>query len=211
MSAKRTPIEEPVVPVAPGQPDARKRCPWCEGFDAYRHYHDTEWGVPMRNDRALFEKLSLEAMQAGLSWATVLRKRDHFRVAFEGFDIARLAAYDDSEVARLMADPGIVRNRAKILAIIGNARAMKTHFSQPGSFCDFLWNFVGGETVHHRLRSMGEAIGQDERSQAMSKALLKLGFKFVGPTICYSLMQSTGMINDHLSDCFRYTELGGKA
>ncbi len=196
---------------SPAPVSDRPRCPWCEGFEAYRTYHDTEWGVPMHDDRALFEKLCLEAMQAGLSWATVLKKREHFRKAFEGFVIDRLAAYGDGEVERLMADPGIIRNRAKILAIIGNARAMQTHFPRKHAFRDFLWGFVGGRTRHNALRSMADALAQDAASQAMSKALLQRGFKFVGPTICYSLMQSTGMVNDHLVSCFRHAELGGKA
>lgn len=164
----------------------------------------------MRDDRALFEKLCLEAMQAGLSWATILKKRDHFRVAFEGFDIPTLARYGEGEVARLLADPGIVRNRLKVHAVIGNAQAMQKHFASKNSFRDFLWSFVDGTTIHHKLGGMNQAIAQDERSQAMSKALLARGFKFVGPTICYSLMQSTGMVNDHFVDCFRYQALGGE-
>jgi DNA-3-methyladenine glycosylase I len=187
-----------------------KRCGWCEGFDAYRHYHDTEWGVPMHDDRALFEKLCLEAMQAGLSWATILKKREHFRAAFEGFNIATLAIYGEPEVARLLGDPGIVRNRLKVRAVIANAQAMQQHFPKKHSFRDFLWGFVDGATIHHQLAGSHQAIAQDARSQAMSKALLKRGFKFVGPTICYSLMQSTGMINDHFVDCFRFQELGGQ-
>jgi DNA-3-methyladenine glycosylase I len=187
-----------------------KRCTWCEGFDAYRHYHDTEWGVPMHDDRALFEKLCLEAMQAGLSWATILKKREQFRVAFEGFDIAKLAKYGEPEVARLLGDTGIVRNRLKIRAVIGNAQAMQKHFAKKHSFRDFLWSFVDGATIHRQLGGMHQAIAQDARSQAMSKTLLGLGFKFVGPTICYSLMQSTGMVNDHFIDCFRFQELGGQ-
>lgn len=187
-----------------------QRCAWCESFDAYREYHDTEWGVPMRDDRALFEKLCLEAMQAGLSWATVLKKRENFRQAFDGFEIDKLVKYDDHDVERLMADAGIIRNRLKVHAVIANARAMQQHFPKKNSFSDFLWSFVEGHTIQHRLAGVQEAIAQDERSQAMSKALLKLGFKFVGPTICYSLMQSTGMVNDHFAHCFRFGQLGGK-
>jgi DNA-3-methyladenine glycosylase I len=189
----------------------RVRCNWCEGFDAYRHYHDTEWGVPMQDDRALFEKLCLEAMQAGLSWATILKKREQFRAAFEGFEIAMLARYGEPQVQRLLADPGIVRNQLKIRAVIANAQAMQKHFPKKSSFRDFLWSFVDGATIQHQLAGKHQAIAQDARSQAMSKALLARGFKFVGPTICYSLMQSTGMVNDHYQDCFRFAELGGKA
>jgi DNA-3-methyladenine glycosylase I len=189
----------------------RVRCNWCEGFDAYRHYHDTEWGVPMQDDRALFEKLCLEAMQAGLSWATILKKREQFRVAFEGFEIAILAKYGEPEVQRLLADPGIVRNQLKIRTVIANAQAMQKHFPKKSSFRDFLWGFVDGATIQHHLAGKHQAIAQDACSQAMSKALLARGFKFVGPTICYSLMQSTGMVNDHYQDCFRFTELGGEA
>ncbi len=199
-----------ISPTTPGHTPAVKRCAWCEGFDAYRHYHDTEWGVPMLDDRALFEKLCLEAMQAGLSWATILKKRDQFRIAFEGFNIATLANYGEPEVARLLGDTGIVRNRLKVRAVIANAQAMQQHFPKQHSFRDFLWGFVDGATIHHQLAGSHQAIAQDARSQAMSKALLKRGFKFVGPTICYSLMQSTGMINDHYLDCFRFQELGGQ-
>jgi DNA-3-methyladenine glycosylase I len=185
------------------------RCAWCEGFDAYRHYHDTEWGVPMLDDRALFEKLCLEAMQAGLSWATVLKKREHFRQAFDGFEIDLVAAYDHAKVEQLLTDPGIIRNRAKVLAVVGNAKAMQVHFPKHHNFRDFLWAFVDGKPIQRKLAHLKDAIGQDERSQAMSKALLAKGFKFVGPTICYSLMQSTGMVNDHVMTCFRYAQLGG--
>jgi DNA-3-methyladenine glycosylase I len=185
------------------------RCAWCEGFDAYRHYHDTEWGVPMLDDRALFEKLCLEAMQAGLSWATVLKKREHFRRVFDGFEIAVVAAYDQAKIEQLLLDPGIIRNRAKVLAVVGNAKAMQVHFPQHNDFRDFLWAHVDGKTVQRKLAHLSDAIGQDERSQKMSKALLAKGFKFVGPTICYSLMQSTGMLNDHVMTCFRYAQLGG--
>jgi DNA-3-methyladenine glycosylase I len=208
MSTK--PVESTAIaPTSASKTLPLKRCSWCEGFDAYRHYHDTEWGVPMHDDRALFEKLCLEAMQAGLSWATILKKREHFRVAFHGFEIATLAKYGEPDVERLLADPGVVRNRLKVRSVIANAQAMQLHFPKKHNFRDFLWGFVDGVTMHRQLGGMHEAIAQDARSQAMSKALLARGFKFVGPTICYSLMQSTGMVNDHFVDCFRHRELGG--
>jgi DNA-3-methyladenine glycosylase I len=184
-----------------------KRCPWCEGFDLYREYHDTEWGVPLRDDRALFELLILEGAQAGLSWSTVLKKRENYRRAFDGFDPARIASYDDEKVASLLADPGIIRNRAKVAATIQNARSFLALTVDGRLFSDFLWQFVGGAPIQNRWVSLAEVPSRTANADAMSKALLKAGFKFVGPTICYAFMQASGMVNDHLESCPRYTEV----
>lgn len=181
-----------------------ERCPWCEGFDLYREYHDTEWGVPLRDDRALFELLILEGAQAGLSWATILKKRENYRRAFDGFEPARIAEYGDEKVAALLADAGIVRNRAKVAAAIGNAKAYLALTAAGQSFSDFLWQFVGGVPIQHQRTVLAEVPAKTAESDAMSKALLKAGFKFVGSTICYAFMQSTGMVNDHLISCPRH-------
>lgn len=184
-----------------------ERCPWCEGFDLYREYHDTEWGVPLRDDRALFELLILEGAQAGLSWATVLKKRESYRRAFDGFDPARIARYDDEKVASLLGDPGIIRNRAKVAATIQNARSFLALTANGTSFSDFLWQFVGGTPIQNRWVLLEEVPSRTAVADAMSKALLKAGFKFVGPTICYAFMQASGMVNDHLESCPRYAEV----
>lgn len=184
-----------------------ERCPWAEGFDLYRQYHDSEWGVPLRDDRRLFELLILEGAQAGLSWATILRKRDNYRRAFDGFDPARIAHYDDSKVAALLADAGIVRNRAKIAATIQNARAFLALTAEGKSFSDFLWQFVDHVPVHHERLAMAEVPARTAQSDALSKALARAGFKFVGSTICYAFMQASGMVNDHLVTCPRHAEL----
>lgn len=186
-----------------------ERCPWCEGSDLYRQYHDREWGVPLHDDRALFELLILEGAQAGLSWSTILKKRERYREVFDGFDPSLIARYDDEKVAALLADPGIVRNRAKIAATIGNAKAYLALTERGESFDDFLWRFVGGAPLCNRRTSMSEVPAKTAQSDAMSKALLKAGFKFVGSTICYAFMQAAGMVNDHLTTCFRHGELGG--
>lgn len=185
-----------------------ERCPWSEGFELYRQYHDREWGVPLHDDRALFELLILEGAQAGLSWSTILKKRDNYRVAFDGFDPLRIAAYDDAKVAELLADPGIVRNRAKVAAAIQNARAYLALTASGQSFSDFLWQFVGGETIHNAWNTLADVPAKTPESEAMSKALAKAGFKFVGTTICYAFMQASGMVNDHLTGCFRHREVG---
>jgi len=178
-----------------------ERCPWCEGFDLYREYHDKEWGVPQRDDRALFELLILEGAQAGLSWATILKKRAHYRQVFDGFDPARIARYDDAKVAALLADPGIIRNRAKIAAAIGNAKAYVALTATGRPFSDFLWSFVGGAPLQNAWTSLAQVPAKTAESDAMSKALAGAGFKFVGSTICYAFMQATGMVNDHLVSC----------
>jgi DNA-3-methyladenine glycosylase I len=166
-------------------------------------YHDEEWGVPLHEDSRLFELLTLEGAQAGLSWDTILKRREGYRRAFEGFNIPRVAAYDDAEVQRLLQDSGIVRNRAKINATIGNARATLEVQREFGSLDAFVWSFVGGQTKVNRFGGMGDIPAQTAESQAMSKALQQHGFRFVGPTICYAFMQSAGIVNDHVTGCFR--------
>lgn len=184
-----------------------ERCPWCEGFDLYRDYHDFEWGVPLHDERALFELLILEGAQAGLSWATVLKKRQHYRCVFDGFEPELIANYDALKVAALLADPGIIRNRAKVAAAIGNAQAFVALKAGGQSFSDFLWRFVDDQPIQNHWRSMAEAPTKTAQSDAMSKALLRAGFKFVGSTICYAFMQASGMVNDHLLSCPRHSEV----
>jgi len=167
-------------------------------------YHDREWGVPERDDRALFEKLCLDGFQAGLSWRTILYKRDNYRRAMDGFDPARMAAWSEAKRARLMADAGIVRNRAKIAAAQKNARAYLALRERGRSFSDLLWGFVDGRTKVNRFRSTGQIPAETPQSRAMSKELQGLGFGFVGPTICYAFMQASGLVNDHLVGCFRH-------
>ena len=184
-----------------------QRCEWAltggpSIGDAYLRYHDQVWGVPERDPRVLFEFLILEGAQAGLSWSTILRKLDTYRAAYRGFDPATVAAFDDADVARLLSDEGIVRNRAKVAASIRNARAW-LELDDPVSY---LWGFVDGVTVQNEWRSMAEVPAETDRSRAMSKDLKRRGFGFVGPTICYAFMQATGMVNDHVSACFRHAE-----
>ncbi|HEY7463633.1 MAG TPA: DNA-3-methyladenine glycosylase I [Candidatus Limnocylindria bacterium] len=183
------------------------RCAWGAGDPLYVDYHDREWGVPLHDDRALFELLSLEGAQAGLAWITILRKRDGYRRAFEGFEPRRLAAYEEQDVARLMADAGIVRNRAKINAVIGNARACLRLGDEVGSFSQHLWSFVDGRPIQNRWASMADVPAETDRSRAMSRDLKRRGFSFVGPTIVYAFMQSAGMVNDHVVACFRHAEV----
>lgn len=184
------------------------RCAWVGSQDElYIRYHDEEWGVPLRGDQALFERLCLEGAQAGLSWITILRKREHYRRVFDHFDPSVVARYDEAKVAALLQDPGIVRNRAKVRAAIHNAQRLLEFQAAQGSFSDYLWGFVGGETIHNEWHSLSEIPAETETSRRMSKELRKLGFKFVGPTICYAMMQATGMVNDHTVACFRYAEL----
>jgi DNA-3-methyladenine glycosylase I len=178
-----------------------ERCDWAGTDPLYVAYHDTEWGVPMRDPRRLFELLCLEGAQAGLAWITILRKRDGYRAAFDAFDPERMAAYDDADRARLMADAGIVRNRAKIDAFIGNARA----YLDLDDFSGLLWSFVDGEPIINRWRTLDEVPAETDTSLAMSRELRSRGFRFVGPTICYALMQSAGLVDDHLVSCFRHT------
>jgi DNA-3-methyladenine glycosylase I len=191
--------------VAKGGGREKKRCAWAQGDQV--PYHDREWGVPLRDDRALFELLILEGAQAGLSWATILRKREAYRRAFAGFDPAKVARFTARDAARLLRDPGIVRNRAKIRATIGNARAVLEIQREHGSLAKYLWKFVGGQPVQHRWRAHRQLPALTPVSQAMSRELLARGFRFVGPTICYAFMQAAGMVNDHTMDCFRWAPL----
>ena len=182
-----------------------KRCPWAGEDPLYLAYHDTEWGVPVHDPHRLFELLCLEGAQAGLAWITILRRREGYRAAFDGFDARRMAEYTDADRDRLMADAGIVRNRAKIAAFIGNARAW-LGIEDP---VRLLWSFVGGAPIQNQWLTMEDVPATTDASHAMSKALRVLGFRFVGPTICYALMQSAGLVNDHLVDCFRYGHVTG--
>jgi len=181
------------------------RCPWSTSDPLYVRYHDEEWGFPERDSRALFEKLVLDGFQAGLSWLIILRKREAFRRAFEGFDPGKIARWKKPRVERLMQDPGIVRNRAKIEGTITNARGWLQIEENEGGFSPFLWQFVGGKTKRNSWRTLRQIPAESEESQAMSKALRERGFTFVGPTICYAFMQAVGMVDDHLVTCFRRT------
>jgi DNA-3-methyladenine glycosylase I len=192
-------------------PDTRMRCAWAGDHPLYVAYHDTEWGVPLRDDRALFELLNLEGAQAGLAWITILRKRDGYRRAFAGFDPEVLAGWGDEEETRLLADPGIVRNRAKVRAVFGNARAYLRLADETGSFAGHLWSFIDGEPIQNRWRRMDQVPAETDASRALSADLRRRGFSFVGPTIVYALMQSAGLVNDHLVDCFRHAEVGRPA
>ena len=182
------------------------RCGWAGTDPLYLAYHDTEWGVPVRDDRRLFEFLLLEGFQAGLAWITILRKRDAFRKAFDRFDPEKIARYGARDRTRLMGDEGIVRNRAKIAAASGNAKAFLALRREGGSFAEHVWAFVGHRPIQNRFRP-GETPAETEASRAMSKDLLRRGFRFVGPTICYAFMQATGMVNDHMVGCFRRREV----
>jgi DNA-3-methyladenine glycosylase I len=184
----------------------RQRCPWPTD-ELYVRYHDTEWGVPVHDDRLLFEYLILEGAQAGLSWHTVLKKRENYRAAFDNFDAQKIARYGDRKIAELLANPGIIRNRLKIHATIGNAKAYLQVRQEFGSFDAYLWRFVGGKPVINQRRSPKEVPARTEISDALSKDLLQRGFKFVGSTICYAFMQAVGMVNDHHVTCFRHREL----
>jgi len=182
------------------------RCSWARE-ELMCAYHDEEWGVPLHDDRALFEFLVLEGAQAGLSWSTILRKRPNYRKAFDKFDARKVARYDEAKVAALLADAGIVRNRLKIGAAIANAQAFLEVRKEFGSFDSYIWQFVDGKPVRNRCRGPEDVPAKTEQSDAMSKDLGKRGFRFVGSTICYAFMQATGMVNDHLVTCFRYKEL----
>ena len=184
----------------------RTRCGWVNDDPLYIAYHDEEWGVPFHDDRRLFEMLVLEGAQAGLSWYTILKKRDGYRRAFDGFDPERVARYDERKVASLLQDPGIVRNRLKVQAAIGNARAWLDLRESGVRFSNFLWDFTGGKPVVNAWRRVEDVPASTPASEAMSKALKKLGFRFVGPTICYAFMQAVGMVNDHVTSCFRWSE-----
>lgn len=186
----------------------RKRCPWCGNDPLYRAYHDEEWGVPVHDDRKLFEMLLLEGAQAGLSWLTILKKRDKYRLAFDHFDAGKVAGYSAADLTRLLAEPGIVRNRLKIESAIKNARGVLAIQEECGSLDTFLWRYVDGIPQQNAWKLPAELPAWTRTSAMMSKDLKRRGFNFVGPTICYALMQSIGMVNDHLVDCFRYGTMG---
>jgi DNA-3-methyladenine glycosylase I len=185
------------------------RCAWCGHDPLYVSYHDLEWGVPVRDDRKLFEMLVLDGAQAGLSWITILRKRDAYIRAFDGFDPAVVAGYDDRKISELVANAGIVRNRKKIASAISNARAVLGLQRRYGSLGEFMWGFVNGQTIQNAWRTMEEIPAVSPQAEAMSKALKSAGCSFVGPTIIYAFMQAAGMVNDHVVDCYRHLELGG--
>lgn len=181
----------------------KRRCEWCGDDPLYVAYHDEEWGVPVHDDRRLFEMLILEGAQAGLSWSTILKKRENYRKAFDRFDARKIAKYDKAKIAKLLADPGIVRNRLKIAATVQNARAFLQVQKEFGSFDRYIWQFVGGKPKQNRWKSLKEIPAKTAESDAMSKDLKKRGFSFVGSTICYAFMQAVGMVNDHITTCFR--------
>jgi DNA-3-methyladenine glycosylase I len=184
-----------------------KRCDWAGAEPRYVAYHDQEWGVPVHDDRHLFEMLILEGAQAGLSWSTILKKRDNYRLAFANFEPEKVAVFDEQAIEALLANPGIVRNRSKVAAAIQNAQAVRRVQAEFGSFDAYIWQFVGGQPKQNGWRSLAEIPAQTAESQAMSKDLRQRGFNFVGPTICYAFMQAVGMVNDHIVDCFRYEEV----
>jgi DNA-3-methyladenine glycosylase I len=186
------------------------RCSWAGTDPLYIDYHDREWGVPQHDERKLFEMLILDGAQAGLSWITILRKRDNYRAAFDEFDPHKMARYGERKVRALLNDPGIVRNRLKIAAAIENAKMLLKLQENDGSLDEYLWRYVGGKPIVNAWRSIKEIPPRTPLSDAISKDLTRRGFKFVGPTICYAFMQAAGMVNDHTVDCFRYRELGGK-
>ena len=203
----------------PGPPDdyhgapvieRRMRCDWCGTDPLYVAYHDTEWGVPVHDDTRLFEMLSLEGAQAGLSWLTILRKRAAYRRAFGGFDLDFVAGFGDADVERLLLDPGIVRNRLKVGSVIRNARVMLKLCGTHGSLASFLWQYVDGEPRHHAWRSLAEVPSRSAESDAMARDLKRLGCSFVGSTICYAFMQAVGMVNDHLVSCYRHSEIADR-
>lgn len=190
--------------------DGLSRCPWCLGSDAYRRYHDEEWGVPCRDGRKLFEFLILEGAQAGLSWSTILNKRETYRKAFDDFDPVKIARYTDARLEKLMLDPGIVRNRLKIQATRTNARAWLAFEKAEGPFADWLWAQVGNQPLRGNFNALSQVPARTPLSDAISKALLKRGFKFVGSTIIYAYLQAMGVVNDHLTSCHRHPDYQAK-
>ena len=192
-------------------PKTIRRCAWCGTDPVYVAYHDEEWGVPQHEDVRLFEALCLDGAQAGLSWITILKKRENYRKAFAGFDAQKMARFGEKQVAKLMQNSGIVRNELKIRAFISNAKAYLALRESGTTLDEFLWQWVDGRTLHNRWRSMDEVPAETPMSQDMSRELKKRGFRFVGPTICYAMMQAVGIVNDHTTDCFRYRELTAAA
>ena len=187
--------------------DSLPRCSWCGAHDDYIEYHDTEWGVPVTDDRDLFEFLTLEGAQAGLSWLTILRKREGYRKAFANFDAVKVAAYDDTIIQRLLEDPSIVRNKLKVHSTVTNAAAFLNVVEQHGSFAAYIWDFVDGIPIQNGYSSMGDLPAKTPLAERISKDLKKRGFRFVGPTIVYAFMQAAGLVNDHVVDCFRHSEV----
>ena len=187
--------------------DDKVRCPWCLSFDDYIRYHDEEWGVPVHDDRKHFEFLILEGAQAGLSWATVLKKREGYKKAFADFDPVQVATFSEEKIEQLMLDPGIVRNRLKIKSVVKNASLFLEIQKQFGSFDKYIWGFVNNKTIKNALKSMSEAKATSPESDALSKDLIKRGFKFTGSTVMYAHMQACGLVNDHLVDCWRYSSV----
>jgi DNA-3-methyladenine glycosylase I len=185
----------------------KKKCNWCLGDPLYENYHDTEWGVPVYDDQKLFEFLTLESFQAGLSWITILRKRRNFSIAFDGYDYNKVACYSDQKKIELMNDKGIIRNRLKIDATVSNAQAFIKIHNRYGSFSQFIWDFTAGKPLVNTFKTLDEVPPFTPLAEKISKVLKNEGFKFIGPTIVYSHMQATGMVNDHLVDCFRYREI----
>lgn len=183
------------------------RCEWCLGNDIYIKYHDEEWGLPLYDDAKLFEFLLLEAVQAGLSWLTVLKKREEYRKAFDGFDPKMIVKYDDEKINELLNNKGIIRNRLKIDAFIHNSKIFLENFSEQNSFSKYIWSFVDRRPIINKFEDISDIPAISEEAEEMSKSLKKIGFKFIGPTICYAFMQATGMVNDHLVSCFRYSEV----
>jgi DNA-3-methyladenine glycosylase I len=191
-------------------PDSRPRCEWATTDVEYIRYHDTEWGCPSRDDQHLFEMLVLESMQSGLSWLTILRKRENFRRAFANFDIRAVAKYNAAKIDKLLADPGIIRNRKKIEAAVANAQAARRVIAEVGSLADFLWSIVGNRPLVNRWKSLSQVPAATDESRRLAAELKKRGFQFLGPTTCYAFMQAVGMVNDHLVGCFRHREVVGK-
>ena len=187
--------------------DNKHRCWWCGDDELYQQYHDCEWGVPVHDERDLFEFLCLEGAQAGLSWITILRKRENYRKLFDNFDAQKIAHYDDTNIAALLADPGIVRNKLKVNGFVKNARAYLAMLEQGLTLDAYFWGFVDGETINNKVKSAQDIPANTPLSDAMSKDLKKRGFTFVGSTICYAFMQAAGLVNDHLTDCYRYVEI----
>ena len=185
------------------------RCEWGNKSLLYQQYHDEEWGVPVHYDRTLFEFLMLEGAQAGLSWETILKKRDGYREAFDQFNAKKISTYSEVKIERLLKNPKIVRNRLKVNSVVLNAKLFLDVQNEFGSFDAYIWQFTGGKTIQNRFRKMPELPASTSESDAMSQDLKKRGFKFIGSTICYAFMQATGMVNDHTIDCFRYKELSG--
>jgi DNA-3-methyladenine glycosylase I len=200
-------VPVPMVCYRPGMSETRKRCWWGESDPLMEAYHDTEWGVPTHDDRKHFEFLVLEGAQAGLSWRTVLHRREGYRRAFAGFDPEKVARFSPARIDKLLADPGIIRNRQKVVAAVRNARAFLEIVDELGSFDAFIWRFVGGKPVVNARRTLRQIPAQTRESVALSRELVGRGFRFVGPTIVYSHMQACGLVNDHLVSCFRYAEL----